>query len=225
MEIGGLTRWPSVRVPAWRWMLPWLLVAAGCVGGTAPTTTAPAVEGPGAGEVVADLVAAVHAGDFEAAAALTVVEQMPWVVMAEGGSLAEAIDLSSKEQAHVAVNYWQGFSDATELPEPAGSVEEMTVGGRRYAVVSLDSRLQLVLRYDQAWRVDVIASFAPTIANRLLEAAEVVKANRGTQAQAIREMLAAQRPSVEVAARSTALPDATREDLTALLDVLLDLAG
>lgn len=202
-----------------------VLMLGACRGGGGSTTTVVEEEGADAASVVADLIAAVRAGNFDEAAALTVTEQMPWVVMAEGASLAQAAQLGPEEVVEVAANYWRGFADAAHLPEEGGAVEEITVGDNRYAVVSLEGRLQLVLRFDQTWRVDVIASFAPTIANRLLEAAEAVEANRGDYARGLREMLAEQRNSVEVAARDRGLPAATREDLDALLEVLADLAS
>ncbi|HUO47015.1 MAG TPA: hypothetical protein VM470_09320 [Acidimicrobiia bacterium] len=167
---------------------------------------------------------AIGAGDYEAAAALTFVDQMPWVVMAEGGSLSQAGSLDVEDLDMVAANYWRGFAQAAQFPEVAGEeVEETSVGGRRYAVVPLGSRLRLVLRDGEEWQVDVIASFAPTIVNRLLEAAEVVEANSGDLADRMRELLVSQRPSVELAALPAGLPEGTQEDMAALLDLLSDL--
>ena len=214
-----------MRLRPWGLILVAALLAGACRGEEVTTTTLVEGGGADAASVAAELITAVEAGNFEQAAALTITEQMPWVVMAEGASLAQAAQLGPDEVAEVAANYWRGFADAAHLPGDGGEVEEVMVGDSRFAVVSLEGQLQLVLRFDQEWRVDVIASFAPTIANRLLEAAAAVEANRGDNALEMRQMMAEQRTSVEMAARSPGLPTQTQEDLNALLEVLADLSS
>lgn len=190
------------------------------------TTTANTVsDGREATEVAEALLEAMSTGDYSAAAALTFPDQLAWVVMAEGGSLTQAADLLDAGLEQVAANYWQGFAETTQLGEVAvRGVEESEIRGTRFAFVSLNGRLRLILRNSDGWRVDIIASFAPTLVNRLIEAAQVVEANRGDQATSMREMLAAQRPSVEAASGQPGLPDDTRTDLLMLLEVLDDLS-
>ena len=210
----------------WRWLAPLLLVSVIACTQDSNSTTSLAVGSTASALEVADaFVTAMSEGDYEEAAALTFLEQMPWVVMAEGGSLSQAASLEGEDLDMVAANYWRGFAQAAQLPQVAGDeVDETSVGGRQYAVVPLGSRLRLVLRDGEEWQVDVIASFAPTIVNRLLEAAEVVEANRGSLADRMRELLASQRPSVELASVASGLPERTEEDMAALLDLLDDLS-
>jgi hypothetical protein len=193
----------------------------------AATTTAIAGDGLSAGEVAASLVTALEAGDFPIAARLTITDQLPWVVMAEGASLAQAAGLEPDDLVTVAENYWKGFSgSAPQLPAiDAGDIEEAEVGGLRFATVPLVGRLQLVLRRQESWRLDVIASFAPTLVNRLIESAELVEANRGEDADLLRQVLSQQWPSVEMASRQPGLPATTRDDLARLLQILADLTG
>jgi hypothetical protein len=125
----------------------------------------------------------------------------------------------------VAANYWQGFSETVELANiGVRRVDEKEIDESRFAVVALNGQLQLILRNSEGWRVDIVASFAPTLVNRLIEAARVVEANQGDQATSMRALLVAQRPSVEAAAGQPGLPEATRTELFSLLETLDDLA-
>ncbi|MEX0698915.1 MAG: hypothetical protein WD651_05420 [Acidimicrobiia bacterium] len=201
------------------------VLALACDADLTTTTTDAVSDGRDAAEVAEALLEAMNTGDYSAAAALTFPDQMAWVVMAEGGSLTQAADLLDAGLEQVAANYWQGFAETTQLAEVAvRGVEENEIRGTRFAYVALNGRLRLILRNSDGWRVDVIASFAPTLVNRLIEAAQVVDANRGDQATTMREMLAAQRPSVEAASGQPGLPDDTRTDLLTLLEMLDDLS-
>jgi hypothetical protein len=193
----------------------------------AATTTANAGDGLTPEEVASTLVAALESGDFGGAARLTITDQLPWVVMAEGASLAQAAGLQPADLVTVAENYWEGFSgSAPQLPAiEAGAVEEAEVGGLGFATVPLEGRLRLVLRREESWRLDIIASFAPTLVNRLIESAELVEANRGEDADLLRQVLSQQWPSVEMASRQPGLPSTTRDDLARLLEILADLTG
>ncbi|MDP3983728.1 MAG: hypothetical protein Q8Q52_01815, partial [Acidimicrobiia bacterium] len=201
-----------------------LAIATACTPEAPTTTVAAEGDGRAAAEVVEELIRAVTTGDYAAAAAFTITEQMAWVVMAEGGSLAQAGSLSDDDLTEVAVNYWKGFAETAQLPSiEVGVAQESEISGVRFAVVPVNANLRLVMRDDGGWRVDIIASFAPSLANRLIEAAEVVEANRGGQGGGLREILSDQRPSVEIAARQPGLAEATRTELADLLEVLADL--
>lgn len=200
-------------------------LAVGCGTDLTTTSTDVASDGREAGEVAEAFLEALRVGDYGAGAALTFTDQLAWVVMAEGGSLTQAADLLDAGLEQVAVNYWQGFAETTQLTDiEVRGVEESEIRGARFAIVSLDGRLRLILRNADGWRVDIIASFAPTLVNRLIEAAQVVEANPGDQATTMRGMLAEQRPSVEAASGQPGLPEATRTDLLLLLEMLDDLS-
>ncbi len=202
-----------------------LVMATGCFSGSTTTTLDAVSDSREAAEVVEALLAAVDGGDFEGAAALTLTDQMAWVVMAEGGTLNQAAGLLEDGLDEVAANYWQGFSETVEVADiGVRAVEEQEVDESRFAVVALNGQLQLILRNSEGWRVDIIASFAPTLVNRLIEAARVVEANQGDQATSMRAILVAQRPSVAAAAGQSGLPEGTRTELLALLEQLDDLA-
>jgi hypothetical protein len=202
-----------------------MAVTTGCNAGSTSTTLDQVSDSREAAEVVEALLSAVDGGDFAGAAALTLTDQLAWVVMAEGGTLSQAAGLLEDGLDEVAANYWQGFADTVDLAEiGVRAVEEQEIGESRFAVVALNGQLQLILRDSEGWRVDIIASFAPTLVNRLIEGARVVEANQGEQATSLRAMLVAQRPSVEAAAGQPGLSEATRIELLSLLEMLDDLA-
>jgi len=203
-----------------------LALLTGCNPDSATTTLDHLLDSREAAEVVEALLEAVDGGDFAGAAALTLTDQLAWVVMAEGGTLTQAAGLSQAGLDEVAANYWQGFSETVEL-EGVGvrAVDEQQIRESRFAIVALNGKLQLILRDSEGWRVDIIASFAPTLVNRLIEAAKVVEANQGDQATSMKTILVDQRPSVEAAAGQLGLPEATRADLLSLLEMLDDLSG
>jgi hypothetical protein len=202
-----------------------LAVSTGCNSGSTTTTLDEVSDSREAAEVVEALLAALDGGDFAEAAALTLTDQLAWVVMAEGGTLNQAAGLLEEGLDEVAANYWQGFSETVELANiGVRRVDEKEIDESRFAVVALNGQLQLILRNSEGWRVDIVASFAPTLVNRLIEAARVVEANQGDQATSMRALLVAQRPSVEAAAGQPGLPEATRTELSSLLETLDDLA-
>ena len=205
-------------------VLAWAM-STGCNSGSSTTTLDEVSDSRQAAEVVEALLTAVEGGDFAGAAQLTLTDQLAWVVMAEGGTLTQAAGLLEAGLDEVAANYWQGFSESVELSDIAvRAVNEQEISESRFAIVALNGRLQLILRNSDGWRVDIIASFAPTLVNRLIEAARVVEANQGDQATSMRAILVEQRASVEVAAGQPGLPEATRSELLSLLEMLDDLA-
>lgn len=199
-------------------------MSTGCNSGSSSTTLDEVSDSREATEVVEALLTAVAGGDFAGAAALTLTDQLAWVVMAEGGTLTQAAGLLEDGLDEVAANYWRGFSETVELSDIAvRAVDEHEIDESRFAIVALNGRLQLILRNSDGWRVDIIASFAPTLVNRLSEAARVVEANQGDQATTMRAILVEQRASVEAAAGQPGLPEATRTELLSLLEMLDDL--
>lgn len=188
------------------------------------TTAAPVEVNPPA-EVAATVLDAILNGQTEIAADSTLLEQMPWMAMAEGASIQQAVDLLDEGRREVAINYWQGFAEGTDLPDlRIGPVAESEVGGHRFATVRVGSgqRLRLVLRMEDRWLVDVVASFGATLAERLRDAVDIIAANRGPDADRLAELIRRQRDSVTIAMDSSTLNDSSRQALTEL-GVAMDL--
>ncbi|HEY7565649.1 MAG TPA: hypothetical protein VIA81_12050 [Acidimicrobiia bacterium] len=179
-------------------------------------------------QVAAQLLAAIATGQAQAAADLTVQEQMPWLAMAEGASIQQAAGLLEEGSEQVAINYWQGFAaGAPEAGLEVGEVEQIDEGNHRFALVGLEpaSDLTLVLRLDQEWMVDVVASFGASLATRLAEAVEVLVANTGPDADLLTGVIVEQRDSIEVAIDAVGPGDAALPALESLAGALDRLAG
>ena len=179
---------------------------------------------PQSPEAVATLVLdALMTGDVELAAANTIEEQMVWLAMAEGASLQEASDLLQEGAQSVAINYWTGFTQLGALP-PVGvaSITETLLGDHTFAVVTLggEDDLRLVLRSEPPWKVDVVASFGSTLVARLADAVEVVGANSGEDAERLRQILAEQKDSVDMAGSDPGLNETARQALSDLAESL-----
>jgi hypothetical protein len=189
-----------------------------------PATTA--VEGSVTAETVAVTVLDALAGANPGLAAThTLTEQMAWLAMAEGASLEQAAALLDSGADQVAVNYWTGFIESGALPAVVvDAVEEQGVGSHQFTVVRAGD-LRLVLRGGSTWRVDVVASFGATLAQRLAEAAAVVAANRGEDAERLRLVLLDQQDSVAVAAADPSLTEPARQGLATLAEVLAEMGS
>src|SRR5687768_17429549 len=61
-------------------------------------------------EVATTVLDAVLSGNTEVAADWTLLDQMPWMAMAEGASIQQAVGLLEEGSRQIAINYWQGFS-------------------------------------------------------------------------------------------------------------------
>jgi hypothetical protein len=171
---------------------------------------------------------ALIAGDAERAAANTIEEQMVWLAMAEGASLQEAANLLDQGAESVAVNYWTGFTQLGAVPRVAiSSVTETRLGDHLFAVVALgnDDDLRLVLRSEPPWKVDVVASFGSTLVARLADAVKVVGANSGEDADRLRQILADQKDSIDMAASDARLNSTARQALADLADALEKLSS
>lgn len=198
-----------------------LLAACDRGGATETTAARPDVTPPD--QVAMLVMEAALSGDTASAADWTVQEQMPWLAMAEGASIQQAADVLDAGARQVAINYWQGFSEGFGLPDlQVGLADEADVGGHRFASVNVGPGrgLRLVLRLEDQWRVDVIASFGSALAERLHDALDIVAANRGPDAERLTELISNQRDSVSIASDSANLNDLSREALEELADAI-----
>lgn len=203
-----------------------ILAACDPSAGGATTTASPESVSPPE-DVATAVIDALAKGDAATPADRTVAEQMPWLAMAEGASLSQASDLVDTGSRQVAINFWQGFSEGGGLPElEVGQVEEFEVGSHRFAsvVVGFGRRLRLVLRLEDQWRVDIVASFGSSLASRLRDALDVVAANSGPEADRLTEVITRQRDSVTVASDGVGLNDSALRGLDGLVEAI-DLLG
>lgn len=191
----------------------WLLVAAlivACSPATGDSTTSPTLDQASPEAVAEQVASALSSGDPALVTALTHIGPMPWVALVEGATVEEAANLDEAEAAAVAHNFWTGFLNSAVLAGVgAEGVRTFEEGNSRFARFDLPHG-SVVLKADGEWRIDVVASFAAPLAQRLLGAIDVVIANPSPAADELRQILAAQRDSVAVALADPTLESEAR---------------
>lgn len=201
--------------------LVWLLLLACSNAVTATSVATPTADIPPE-EVADEVVAALDGGDPTVVAALTDLRPMPWVALAEGATVEEAAGIKAGESSlAVADNFWTGFLESAGLAgDQVADIGAFTEGSTDFARLELRSG-SIILNQSDAWRIDVIASFAAPLAERLLGAVEVVVANRSPEADVLREMLRGQRDAVAVASADPSITASARaavEEVLAAID-------
>ena len=200
------------------------LVLAACNGEAAEPSTS--IEQVAAGtaspaEAVTEMMSALAAGDYQRAADLTVEDQMVAIAAAEDSSVGALAAVLEDGGTQVAANYWRGF--AGNLEELLGvepgqvSVAQVTplgIAGVEFARVALDvpvdtAQRRFIVRNGAGWKVDVVATFAPTLASRLGRAAEALRAD--PSATDVLAALSEQRTSLEAALRGGGLDAETSQ--------------
>ena len=203
--------------------LVWLLLVACSNGITATSITTPTPDIP-AEEVADELVAALDSGDPSLLAALTDLRPMPWVALAEGATVEEAAGIEAGESSlAVADNFWTGFLESAGLAgDEVAGIEAFSEGSGDFARLELSSG-SIILNQSDRWRIDVIASFAAPLAERLLGAVEVIAANRSPEADVLREILRGERDAVAVASGDPSITASARaavEEVLAAIDAI-----
>jgi hypothetical protein len=196
-----------------------LLACSNAVSATSATT--PTADVPPE-EVADEVAAALDGGDPAIVASLTDLRPMPWVALAEGATVEEAAGIEAGENSlAVADNFWTGFLESAGLEgDEVADIEAFTEGSTDFARLELGSG-SIILNQSDAWRIDVIASFAAPLAERLLGAVEVIVANHSAEADVLREMLRAERDAVAVASADPSITTTARaavEEVLAAID-------
>ncbi len=202
---------------------------------TAPVTLSVPVVEPGAadpGTAVTELLASLASGDFERASQLTVDDQMLSIAVT-GNVPTEALQgVLATGGSDIGRNYWESFAANLESflgVEPGqvstGAVSEIEVDGSSFASVQIlvpgdTARRRLVVQQTDGWKVDVVASFGPALAQRLGRAAEAFRAD--PSASDILASLVRQRPSLQV---SLDAPDLDAETAQVIRTALVSLGG
>lgn len=202
---------------------------------TAPVSApAPMVE-PGVADpamAVTELLDSLASGDFERASQLTVDDQMLSIAVT-GNVPTEALHgVLATGGSDIGQNYWQSFTANLEGflgvgPDQVstGAVSEIDVDGVSFASVQLlvpgdSARRRLVVQRTDGWKVDVVASFGPALAQRLGRAAEAFRAD--PSAAEILASLVRQRPSLQV---SLDAPGLEAETAQVIRTALVSLGG
>jgi len=194
-----------------------LLVTVSCTDAPAevPITAVPPAPGaPEASTAVDRLLAAVTAGDYATASDLTVDSQMVAIAVTENASVEALHGVLATGGRDIGANYWESFAATIEEFMGAstftvGNTEAVSIEGVDFALVDVNASADLVgrrfvaQRLDDGWKIDVVATFAPAMAQRLGRTADSLRAD--PTAEDILAAIIDQRHSLEVALRDAAL--------------------
>jgi hypothetical protein len=209
------------------------LTVAACSPAPEESTTQAPVSQPGAADpraAVEGMLDALEAGDFERAAALTVDDQM-LAIAVTGNVPTDALQgVLDTGGADIGANYWESFATNVQSflgvgpgAVTTGAVDDVEVAGVRFATVELQvpvdaARRRFVVQQGDGWKVDVVATFGPALAQRLGKAADGFRSD--PSAADILASLVRQRPSLEVALAAPGLDAETTQVIRTALVAL-----
>lgn len=177
--------------------------------------------------VVTDVLAAVAEGRFEDAAAYTDQRQAGLLALAEGSEISEVATALDEGASAVAANFWSGFAQSLDpsfsLESASLEVGEVTEqDGRRFVPVVMagpegEERV-FYLRDEEGWKVDLMATFAPLVAERLTPRVEALLSSAHPDAGVVVGLLNDATPSLQVAAADPSLDVTTHQAVLALIE-------
>lgn len=210
--------------------LSWILLVgvvllAACSEEPPTETTVPDDLGPEA--AVRALLVDIQAGDFEKAAALTDTEQAGLLTLAEGADATDVVEALEDGGVAVAANFWSGFAQTLEpgdQPEnwPVEVGEEVSEGDLVFVpieVVPPDGEERVFyVRSDGTWKVDMMATFGPILAQRLTPPVETLLSSANPNASSVLSLLVESVPSLQVAAAHGELDPDIHQALLGLIE-------
>lgn len=205
------------------------LVAAfvfGCSGGD------PAPSGPSSAgtpeEAVSALIAHLDQAEFDAAGSLSMPRQAALASLAEGATFSDVADALKEGDSHVASNFWAGFAQGA-----GGYLAGATVGETGEPVVLDGVAFHPVMvrpadgpprtvfvREEDGFRVDLFASFAPGLADRMPPPVERLLTTNTDDARLILGELEMVVPSLMIAANSGDQPSEATQQLLRLVELI-----
>ena len=203
-----------------------MLLATACSrdAGGAETTV---IAGGSPEEVVTALMEAIDEGRFEDTPDLTDTTQAGLLALAEGADASEVLDAIDEGGEAVAANFWSGFAQTIEGDfEPdeweATIADPVTESGQQFVTVTLESadgRSQtFVVRRDGDWKVDLMATFGPVLAERLVPPVDVLLSSANAAAGSVLAHLNEATSSLSYATTRPDLPAEAHQALLALIE-------
>lgn len=178
-------------------------------------------------ETVSELMRAVFDGRFEDAALLTDSEQAVLVALAEGAEAGELVDALESDPTVVASNFWSGYAqtmegDATIEGLTFDEGDTVTEGDLTYATVVVEdpsgNQQLFYLRREEGWTVDLMATFGPVLAERMIPRVEALLSSANANAGVLIGLLRDSVASLQVAIRRPEIDLATHQTLLALIE-------
>lgn len=204
------------------------LVLVSCAGGQGADPEDGFGSGADSAEAaVTDLLAHLKSGEFSAALPLTIQGQAVLASLAEGATVEDVADGLRDGDEVIANNFWSGFAQTVEpalLDAPvvvgssAATVEDVaftvvTVGGggveRTFSTRDVDG-----------YRIDIFATFGPSLAGRLYPPVERLFDSADPDAVYILGAMRDQVPSLHVAAQTPGLAPNIVQDILQLIELI-----
>ncbi|MBW3666806.1 MAG: hypothetical protein KY394_04335 [Actinobacteria bacterium] len=192
----------------------------------------PAAPDPGGAEspegAVSALIEHLERAEFEAAGSLSMPGQAALASLAEGATFSDVADALEDDDSHVASNFWAGFAQGT-----GGYLAGATVGEAGEPVVREGVEFRPVtvrpgegpartvfVREEQGYRIDVFASFAAGLADRMPPAVERLLTTNTDDARLILDELEEVVPSLMVAADRGNQPSEATQQILRLVELV-----
>jgi hypothetical protein len=205
-----------------------VLALLGCSpsGNPSPLTIGPGADGPV--EAVRELQVALAAGDFDGASSVAVPGQAALAALAEGATFSQVANALDQGDADVASNFWSGFAQGVgEVFAVGDSIESagiQTESGIDFHLVSITgssgSERRLVTRDLDGYRIDLFASFAVSLAERLISPVESLLSSANDDANRVLVELQTVVPSLAVAATEEGLPPDSVQEILQLIELI-----
>lgn len=179
-------------------------------------------------QAVGDLFAMLAAGEFGSAADLAVPEQSALAALAEGASVGDVASGLRDGDAGIASNFWSGFAQSIdsllgEGVEVVGS-SSTTAQDVDFTVVEIVTGSgdvhHIATREVDGHRVDLFATFGPSLASRLYPQIELLFDEPSEDASFVLARMREQVPSFYMAAETPNLAPNVVQDLLQLIELI-----
>lgn len=202
-----------------------VVIGTACVGDGAVTDETVASDLDPVG-VVAAVLSAVDEGRFEDTAHLTDRSQAALLSLAEGADANDVVEALDNGSVAVA-NFWSGFAQTQDEDFDPGALEleagdVITQDDDRFVIVTATppsgDPLRFVVRHDGAWRIDLMGTFGPVLAERLIPPVEALLSSANSNAGVVLTRLQDAAPSLRVAAASPDVAPASHQLILTLIE-------
>ncbi|MDH3190575.1 MAG: hypothetical protein OEM39_08090 [Acidimicrobiia bacterium] len=195
-------------------------------GGDAAPSIGPGADSPQA--AVQQLLTLLESGDFPAAASLAMPDQAALASLAEGTTVAEVANALRDGDGVVAANFWSGFAQSISGVLDTGltvtGATGVEVEGETFNVVDLETstggQRQLVTREADGHRIDLFATFGPTLAGRLYSPVERLLTSPVEDAVLVLAEMRKQVPSLYMAAQAPDLTPGAIQEVLRLIELI-----
>lgn len=204
-----------------------LCLVAGCSGGASVPSTSTGSGGTPE-ELVASLIEHLESAEFEAAAGLTAPGQAALASLAEGATFSDVAEALREGDSQVASNFWSGFAQGAGGYLAGATVtgvdEALTREGTEFHPVVIRPQQgpirRIFVRAGDGYRIDLFASFAPGLADRMPASVERLITTNTDDARLILEEMETIVPSLLVAAEMGDQPTEANQQILRLVELV-----